>query len=237
MVTSQWRAQLLWFQVLLLALIGCLGLAWLALAQWDYAYPVWYEWLEIQSHIDYFGRRNRFVHGIETLAPAEHIHLFAEISQAVHSHGAGLADIQFTWKGQQQTLLRTPEIEHLQDVANLIDVMRNVTATAVVGAMAGLIWLRRRSRPHLMLQGGLLIGLVLVLTALVLLIGAKAVFYQFHVWIFPPEHQWFFYYQESLMSTLMKAPHLFGAIAVAIVVPGMLLFAALLLWLSRKQSV
>ena len=41
-----------------------------------------------------------------------------------------------------------------------------------------------------------------------------------HEWVFPAEHQWFFYYQESLMTVLMKAPDLFGAIAILIAVLG-----------------
>lgn len=225
-----------WFLVLLMALVGCLGWAWLVLAQFDYAYPLWYDWLDIGEHIQYFGRQNRFIHGLELLPAAEHIRLFADICTSVHSSGAGLADIHFQWKGGSQGLLRTPEIEHLQDVANLIDRMRNVVVVATALAVAGVFWLRRASRPRMALQAVLLMGLVVVLAAIVLLIGPKAVFYQFHVWIFPENHQWFFYYQESLMSTLMKAPDLFGAIAVAIVVPGLMLFAAMLVWLGRKQG-
>ncbi|MCY0965451.1 DUF1461 domain-containing protein [Parathalassolituus penaei] len=219
-----------------MALIACLGWSWLVLAQFDYAYPLWYDWLDIGEHIKRFGRQNRFIHGLETLPVSEHVRLFADICTAVHNGGAGLADIQFVWKGNGQGLLRMPEIEHLQDVANLIDLMRNVVLVASVVAVAGLLWLRRSSRPRLGLQAALLIGLVLVLGTIVLIVGPKAVFYQFHVWIFPENHQWFFYYQESLMSTLMKAPDLFGAIAVAIVVPGLMLFAALLVWLGRTQS-
>ena len=53
----------------------------------------------------------------------------------------------------------------------------------------------------------LLIGL-----ALIALIGFEAVFYQLHEWVFPANNQWFFYYQESLMTTLMQAPNLFAYI-------------------------
>jgi len=59
----------------------------------------------------------------------------------------------------------------------------------------------------------LLAGVIFVCTSAVLVIGPKVVFYQFHVWLFPPQHQWFFYYQDSLMTTLMHAPQLFGGIA------------------------
>ena len=33
-----------------------------------------------------------------------------------------------------------------------------------------------------------------------------------HEMVFPDDHQWFFYYQDSLMTTLMKAPDIFFAI-------------------------
>jgi hypothetical protein len=64
---------------------------------------------------------------------------------------------------------------------------------------------------------------------LVWALGAKKVFYQLHVWIFPEGHQWFFYYQESLMSTLMKAPDLFAGIGIAIFLGAILLFVLMLL--------
>ena len=59
-----------------------------------------------------------------------------------------------------------------------------------------------------------------------LLIGAKRVFYSLHDLIFPAEHQWFFYYQDSLMSTMMKAPDFFAYVAAALAV-----LAIGLLWL------
>ncbi len=68
---------------------------------------------------------------------------------------------------------------------------------------------------------------------LVLVIGRARCFYQFHVWIFPDDHQWFFYYQESLMSTLMKAPVLFGYIAAVLVGLAVVLLAALLALAGR----
>jgi hypothetical protein len=45
--------------------------------------------------------------------------------------------------------------------------------------------------------------------------------------VFPPGHAWFFYYEDSLMTTLMQAPHLFGFIAVAIGVLALALFGGL----------
>src|SRR5690625_5358126 len=66
----------------------------------------------------------------------------------------------------------------------------------------------------------LLIGFTIAiaaLAALILLIGPVRVFYALHDYIFPDDNPWFFYYQDSLMTTLMKAPDLFGLIAVFLV--------------------
>ena len=43
-------------------------------------------------------------------------------------------------------------------------------------------------------------------------VGAHDVFKAMHEMVFPDDHQWFFYYQDSLMTTLMKAPDIFFAI-------------------------
>jgi hypothetical protein len=58
----------------------------------------------------------------------------------------------------------------------------------------------------------------------VVLADAKTFFYWLHTVVFPSDHQWFFYYEESLMSTLMKAPYLFAPISI------MLLLFALIMW-------
>ena len=72
------------------------------------------------------------------------------------------------------------------------------------------------------------IGVGLIITSAGLLtLGGKAVFYQLHIWIFPANHQWFFYYQDSLMSTMMKAPDLFAYIAISLSLLGLLFFVLL----------
>jgi hypothetical protein len=74
-----------------------------------------------------------------------------------------------------------------------------------------------------------------LLTVLVLF-GPVNVFYKLHTWIFPADHQWFFYYQESLMTTLMKAPDIFGGIAAVWIVFASLSFISIH-WVFRwRQS-
>src|SRR5690606_20238475 len=77
------------------------------------------------------------------------------------------------------------------------------------------------------LLGFLFVLVILALT--VLLIGTTKVFYWLHIKVFPDEHEWFFFYQDSLMTTLMKAPDLFGFISVLLIGVFIVLWA-LTLW-------
>jgi hypothetical protein len=61
------------------------------------------------------------------------------------------------------------------------------------------------------------------------------VFYALHDWIFPPDRPWFFYYQDSLLTTMMKAPDLFGAIAAEILAVALLLYTGIL-FAARRLS-
>jgi uncharacterized membrane protein len=81
----------------------------------------------------------------------------------------------------------------------------------------------------------LLGGLMSLSVLSIILIGPKQVFYHLHEMIFPADHAWFFYYQDSLMATLMKAPDLFGGIALVIVMGGVILFGFYLLLLTGWQ--
>jgi hypothetical protein len=67
----------------------------------------------------------------------------------------------------------------------------------------------------------------------VLLIGPKTVFYTLHTWVFPAGHAWFFYYQDSLMTTLMQAPNLFAGIAAEVLLLTVTLFALLITFAAR----
>ncbi|MFB0999964.1 MAG: hypothetical protein QMC13_06995, partial [Colwellia sp.] len=58
-------------------------------------------------------------------------------------------------------------------------------------------------------------GIVLLL--MFSIFGFTEIFYYLHTVVFPDDHQWFFYYQESLMSSLMKAPDLFAGIGFSLI--------------------
>ncbi|MDP2504303.1 MULTISPECIES: DUF1461 domain-containing protein [unclassified Oceanobacter] len=224
-----------WFFVLVSALLLALSLSWFGQAAAHYGFDYWYEFYDIDNHIERYGPQNRYIRGLDSLDKAEHVRLFNAISEAVHDHGEGLQAITFAYRGKTRVLLRKPEVVHLQDVANLIDVLRLASGVFALVAIGGTWWLRRQ-RPRWGVQGALLGGLLGLTLVSVLLIGPKQVFYHLHKMIFPPDHAWFFYYQDSLMATLMKAPDLFGGIAVTITAGGLLLFGFYLVLLIRWQQ-
>ena len=216
---------ILWFVVLFSALLASLAFSWNLLSRQDYGYHWLYDLYAIEQHIDKYAPQNHYILGLDGVGRSDHERMFGEIVHAIHHQGQGLEGIEFLHRGETVRLLRQPEVVHLQDVANLVDFFQllGLVSTLIV-VLLGSWLIISGSQPKWRQQLGILLGLVLVCTALVLIIGAKAVFYQFHVWVFPPEHEWFFYYQDSLMTTLMKAPHIFGAIAAAILVGGLLIF-------------
>jgi len=225
----------LWFAVLLSALLAALATSWMAHKPVDYGYGLWYDQMDIRGHIDRYAPRNRYIRGFDGLTQEQHEDLFGLIVDAVHAQGSGLSEISFTDKrGRVKPLLREPEVVHLQDVANLIDVLSVAGGVSLLVAALGTFMLvRRRIAINWKQQGAILGGLLGSLALVLLIVGPTAVFYQLHVWIFPDDHQWFFYYQESLMSTMMKAPDLFGGIGATIALVGLLLFSLYLLIVRR----
>lgn len=230
---SRLRAAL-WFIALLAGFVAALFFSWNLLASQDYGYGWFYDLYGIEQHIDKFGPQNRYISGLELTGREDHERMFAEIVHGIHHQGEGLAQIAFQRDGQSIVLMREPEVVHLQDVANLVDAFQLLGFGAVVVALLlTTVLVRSGNQPAWFQQLGILLGVIAGLTVVVVVIGPKAVFYQMHVWMFPPDHEWFFYYQDSLMTTLMKAPFIFGGIAVAMLVLALVLFALYILALRR----
>jgi uncharacterized membrane protein len=219
----------LWPSLLLGHLLAVILLAWHLLAQFSFAYPMGYRLLSLDKHIQEFAAVNRYKKNFELISSQDHWNIFSQITAAVQHHGKGLAAINYTLPdGKSIPLMHAAEITHLQDVANLIDIFYTV---GIVGALTWLILLyiayrKKIQFPSLkkILQG--FCGGILLLTVLIFGFGAKKVFYWLHTQIFPEGHQWFFYYDESLMTTLMKAPDIFGFIG------SLLAVLIVIFWLS-----
>jgi hypothetical protein len=214
------------------AVLAALWLSWRCLAAIDFLYPVFYDALDIQAHIEQFGPQNRYKSGFETTSREEHIRLFRAIVAAVHDSGRGLEALEYRDdQGRAiDRLLREPEVIHLRDVAQLVDWIRPVGWLAVAWSGIHLFLIRWLGWPvpplrRLLAASGLATGAAVLL---VLAIGPQRIFYWLHDLLFPPDHPWFFYYQDSLMTTMMKAPDLFAAIASALLLLGLFLYAGLL---------
>ena len=110
------------------------------------------------------------------------------------------------------------------DVADLIALLDRVTQVVLLLWIATAVLVVRFGLPSLTARCGAVAVLIASVAVPLIMLGPKDVFYWMHEMIFPPDHPWFFYWDESLMSTLMKAPDLFGGIAL------MIAFMAVPLW-------
>lgn len=235
---------LLWPLFLTGHLLAMSLLAWHLLAHINFAYPLGYQLLSIDEHIQEYGPLNRYKSDFAQTTPAEHKQLFSEITRAVQNHGEGLAQISYRLpSGEYAPLMREPEVIHLQDVANLIDVfyLAGLVGTGVWLLLLAYAYTARRTFPDVKkILLGFVAGLA-TLSVVTLLIGAETVFYWLHEQIFPDEHEWFFFYQDSLMTTLMHAPQLFGLISVLLVALLALLWGIsvwiMAHWLTTRPAV
>lgn len=197
--------------------LTALFIAWKLLLPVNYGYSLFYQWLDISSHIQKFAPQNRQgKDGFEQTSATDHHQLFADISKAINNSGAGLRDLTYQADGQTRVLLTDAEATHLEDVARLVDIMMPA-GWAVLALWFVLVVVSRLREIPLPSLGTSLMTLMIVaglLLVLVFAIGPHNIFRAFHELVFPPENQWFFYYQDSLMTTLMKAPDIFFAITV-----------------------
>lgn len=212
-------------------MIIALQLSWYVLGQMNFSYGYWHDRTSIAWAIDTYGPANRQGHtGFEKTTKAERERVFAEIAKSVRSSGAGLEQIQFRVEGEpERVLLTQDEVLHLQDVAKLIDLAPFAVVPAWLGLLGVIIYSLRKNlpMPSVRIQLASLAFVSAVIGIILAVIGPKAVFTQLHVWVFPPQHKWFFYYQDSLMSTMMHAPVLFGGIAAQWAVFASLVFITL----------
>ncbi|MDF1780398.1 MAG: DUF1461 domain-containing protein [Alcanivoracaceae bacterium] len=210
-----------WVVYVLAALWLAISLSCWVYARFDYGYGFWYDTLEIGTHIKKYAPKHPNKRYFSKLSKAQHTQAFHEIRVSVHNSGQGLAQIQYAAQGRpSERLLDQAEVQHLEDVARLISACWWVFWGALViwGVLA---WrLARRELPPWRWRSAVVAAVIGIIGGFLIVVGPKKLFYIFHVWIFPAEHQWFFYWEQSLMSTLMKAPDLFGGIAAVLVGVG-----------------
>ncbi len=209
--------QAAWLCLLLLVFWVSAFISWQVLSKADFFYSYWYQVIAIDAHIEQYAPQNRFKTGFEHTTDAERYALFGKIVAAVNNHGQGLASITFEnhdQGGGKEALLTRAEILHLEDVAALVACFKKSSWLVLMVSLFFLLVVVKSkfAAPTLFHILTLLIVWVLLVLGLVVLMGPVNVFYRLHTLVFPEDHQWFFYYQESLMSTMMKAPDLFAYI-------------------------
>lgn len=220
----QVKSAFIWLLYTLTTLWVAVSIAWSVYAHFDYGYGYWYKQLDIAEHIQRYAPQHPDKRGFEQLPAAQHRQAFAQIRRAVHASGQGLETINYPGpEGDPVDLLDDAEVTHLQDVAHLLD-LGFVAFFVIATCWAGLGWLLIKSGlPPWRWRVGMVSVNIAGVVALLALIGPKQIFYALHVWVFPKEHQWFFYWEASLMSTLMKAPELFAGIALVIAAAAIIL--------------
>jgi len=196
------------------------------MVQADFFYSGLHDGIGIDKHIEMYAPRNRNnKNEFELTSKDERVALFHGIVEAIHHQGDGLETLSYTSTANKQVLLLTEaEILHLKDVAGLLDKLKPLAlvTTIVWMFLALLIYFKRFQVPT---SKQLLLNTILLLLvgAAILSFGPERIFNQLHIWVFPENHQWFFYYEDSLMSTMMKAPDLFAYIISIWIVISMLL--------------
>jgi len=212
------RRALVWALFAVALALASLHVTWRALAAVDFGYPVFYDVLGLGATIDRYGPENDVRPGFHRTSRAERERIFAAIARAIRNGGAGLAELRYHARDGRVLgrVLTEAEVQHLRDVAALVTAFERVgwSAWVVLLVLTGAALGSRKwpPRPRYLAVG--LLGALVIASAAVFALGPEAVFYWLHEQVFPPDHQWFFYYQESLMSMMMRAPDLFAAIAV-----------------------
>ena len=219
---------------LVCALLAALYVAWLAQARMDFLYPFWYQAIGIDQTIARYAPKNRYRRHFQHTDRAERLRLFRELARGIRTPGYDFSALVYHDPAGRPLgrLLTPPEVRHLQDVARLVAGGERLGLAALLTWLAAVLLVLRRRWPLPGLRRQLLAGLLGIATATlaILALGPTRVFYQFHVWLFPGDNPWFFYYEDSLMSTMMRAPDLFGGIAVALLLSALVLWI-LMLWL------
>ena len=210
-------------------IISCLYISWQILSQANFLYDQIYDHNDLENHINEYAALNR--NGKESFAltdKAERVQIFNDIAREINTGGEGLATISFVGTGEAR---RTPfliseERDHLRDVANLVTGLKPVGALLASALIAfyGFCWYYKVSRyQYFWRPSGVFVSLFQIAAvaalcvAITFALGPQQTFYLLHDWAFSDKAQWYFYFEDSLMTTLMPEV-VFGNIAALIAV-------------------
>jgi lipoprotein signal peptidase len=234
-IKSLFRAVGNWVLTLSL-LLTSLYMSWQALSQVNFLYGSIYQHNNLEAHINEFAPLNR--NNKESFARTtkeERIRIFNDIAYAINSGGEGLNDISYTYPGSEghTIFLIDEEKDHLLDVANLVGKLKPIGAAVatILIIFYGVCWYYKVSQyRYLWRPSGVFASFFKILSIIALcmvmtfVIGPQKTFYLLHEWAFSDKAQWYFYFEDSLMTTLMPEV-VFANIAV------LLTLSTLCIWL------
>lgn len=208
----------LWLSIYPILLILSFYIAWIFLSNQNFLYQFWYDNTKLESFIEFYAPQNRFKPDFSLTNREERIRIFSEIVVSINNNGEGLEKIYF-YNPDQHLLgqvLNQAEIEHLNFVAKIINIffMISYVGFFILLMIFSLLLVRKTKMPDFKKILSTYLIATLIISLFVFIIGPDQVFIFLHELFFPKGHQWFFYYQESLMTTLMMAPDLFAYFAV-----------------------
>jgi hypothetical protein len=210
--------------------------SWQILSQVNFLYGSIYQHNNLEAHINEFAPLNR--NNKESFARTtneERIRVFNDIAYEINSDGEGLSKISYTYPGSEAPtiFLIDEEKDHLLDVANLVAKLKPIGAAVATLLIIfyGVCWYYKVSQyRYLWRPAGVISSLIKILSITALLVGVTYVigpqktFYLLHEWAFSDKAQWYFYFEDSLMTTLMPEV-VFANIAV------LLILSTLCIWL------
>ena len=125
---------------------------------------------------------------------------------------------------------------HLQDVSDLVNRLHSASVINLLLLLIVIVVVYRFKQPKPLKKQQYMALTIPSVTLFIVfsIFGFTDIFYYLHTLVFPDNHQWFFYYQESLMSSLMKAPDLFAGIGLSLVVVAFVFYVIIYRLLKTK---
>jgi hypothetical protein len=216
-------------------LIIAVFFAWNILAKVDFNFSWAYELLNINSHVEYYAPLNCYKPEFKKTTFEERKKIFSQIVCSINNNGNALDSILYELpNGRKIKFLTKAEVIHLKDVSNIINILYKFVILCILVLLV-CAYLLSKKKEYLFSYKNIFKKISLISFSIVTsfyFLGFEKIFYWFHTKIFPAEHKWFFYYQDSLMVTLMKAPDIFGFIAIELFSLTAFIFA-IFLWAGK----
>jgi uncharacterized membrane protein len=231
-------SNLLWFFLCLFLLVFSLGLSWQVNKSANFFYEFWYSQLNIEQTIKtYVPQNTQGKQDFANTTTQQHFNSFNQIVYEINNNGAGLAKLSYENEEKEiKLLLTTAEVVHLRDVSDLVNKLRSASVINTLLLFVVIVGVYRFKQPKPLKKEQFIAVIIpgVVLLFMFSIFGFTDIFYYLHTVVFPDDHQWFFYYQESLMSSLMKAPDLFAGIGFSLITVACVIYLIIYRLLMTK---